>query len=663
LLGLTPLVFLPTGGEFENLPKSVVLQGGVAVLALLGCARGRDGPAGGWTRTPLDLPVALFGLACALSLTRAVNLFEAVPLLLHWGAGVILCFLLIHTLRGPDAVPRIFLAATVGCAAVSLVGLAPVWFGLDWIPQSTPPASTFANRNMAAHHVAICFPLIVGLVMIARRDRTALLAASCLPVCLLYLYHTRSHTAWLAVLVVIVSLAIGSPWLLRATGRPRGSRRLRLVVAALLVGACLVGFVFVSENTEGDEMVSRLAEVTGVGSGTVNMRLVFWQNTLAMARDHPVLGVGLGNFKLQYPLYHRAAKIDWTFNEERQLERVHNDHLQILAELGLVGFVAWVAIFAAAFRIARRGMQEDRAWVRLQLAFVCLGLVVFLTVACSSFPMERAMPPAYLFALLGMAGFLHVTAHGAPRDRLRVPPVIARIGTLWLVVYLSTSMVLTGKALWTEVHYTEGVRLTHAGEHVRALEILEKARRLSPRNVSVLMSRARNQAAIGECERAVETLGEVLRVHPHKVNALSNIGYCYLALQRHDEAAAYYLESLEILPESPHLHTSLGSAYLGQGKIDLAVDTYRKAIELAETRPYVPGVRSDVRLLQPRLLLAHALVVGGRQDEAIELYEVILKDHPDRQDVRRLLAELSQAVDEREKARQVRENSGRADSR
>ena len=55
LLGVAPLIFLRTGGEFENNPKFGVLQWGIALLALLWVARRGHGDSATWRRTPLDV--------------------------------------------------------------------------------------------------------------------------------------------------------------------------------------------------------------------------------------------------------------------------------------------------------------------------------------------------------------------------------------------------------------------------------------------------------------------------------------------------------------------------------------------------------------------------------------------------------------------------------
>lgn len=621
LLGLAPLVVLPFPGESENLTKSAVLQAGIALLALVWIVGRASAPG---RRTPLELPIVLFYLACVLSLLQAVNVYEALPALLHWGAGVILFLLLSRTLRGAGAVTRFFVAAALGAGAVALIGIAQQRLGLDWIPQSAPPASTFVNRNMAAQFVAICCPLTLGLMVMARSSRVRVLAMACLLLSAVYLAYANSRAAALAVLFVFAGAAIGLRSGRPGAERAAGRRESLSVIVSLLAIVCLVG----------------LAGTWGAGSGA--LRLTFWKNTLAMVRDQP-LGVGLGNFELQYPRYHRAVEVDWTFDEEHQLERAHNDHLQILAETGFAGLAAWIWIFAAAFGAFRRCRRQPEERISRQALFVGLGVVSFLVVACFSFPMERAMPPIWLFALLGMLGALD--AGGPPAAaRTPLPPALRWVGAVLLAGFLATSVSFARRQILSGVHHAKGIRWSSAGEPARAVAELEIARRLTPHDTDVLLRLAAARISLDDCNRALELFPEVLRLHPYKVNAIANAGYCHLQREDYIEAESRFRELVELLPDSPEARMNLGSALFSQGRVDAAVEAYREAVALAETKSFLPGARTRTRFVQPRLLLANAYVAQGELRPAIEQYERILELDPGLQDVRKVLEELQRTA-------------------
>jgi len=161
-------------------------------------------------------------------------------------------------------------------------------------------------------------------------------------------------------------------------------------------------------------IVAAYFPLKALDAGSPTLRWIWWKNTAVMIKDHPLLGVGLGNFKIIYPHYVSAAKDlnfsknkDWSFSEINQLTRVHNDHLQMLAELGLLGFLPYAAmffLFACMFRkIFKQGDDKTR------LIALCAGLSVlaFCIVATTNFPFERALPPVYLFMCFAVISFLY----------------------------------------------------------------------------------------------------------------------------------------------------------------------------------------------------------------------------------------------------------------
>jgi O-antigen ligase len=81
-------------------------------------------------------------------------------------------------------------------------------------------------------------------------------------------------------------------------------------------------------------------DVRGAPVGDENFaiveRLAHWQAAYYMANAHPFIGVGLGNYETVYPEYGLPS---WP----RPLAHAHNDYLNLLAETGLIGLVAYLA--------------------------------------------------------------------------------------------------------------------------------------------------------------------------------------------------------------------------------------------------------------------------------------------------------------------------------
>src|SRR5262249_25044804 len=89
-------------------------------------------------------------------------------------------------------------------------------------------------------------------------------------------------------------------------------------------------------------------------------RLDIWQRTTRMIEDHPVFGVGAGNFQAIFePVYNPLLNEDL-----RRGGHAHNLWLQEAAELGLVTALAYAALWMASLVFGARlseGSWTERA--------------------------------------------------------------------------------------------------------------------------------------------------------------------------------------------------------------------------------------------------------------------------------------------------------------
>ena len=84
-----------------------------------------------------------------------------------------------------------------------------------------------------------------------------------------------------------------------------------------------------------------------------------------MIRDHPLLGVGPGCFRYHFMTYRIALATkypaEWTRGFPMNWGAVHNDHLQVAAEAGAVGYVLFLVSLGL---LVRRGPAECRGIAR-----------------------------------------------------------------------------------------------------------------------------------------------------------------------------------------------------------------------------------------------------------------------------------------------------------
>jgi O-antigen ligase len=152
----------------------------------------------------------------------------------------------------------------------------------------------------------------------------------------------------------ILALAAAALCAIMVAGPLRG----RITAMLLIAGAFSVGYYFFAAPAQLRERIA------SIGAGTSQSspgRADTWQIALHMSGDHPIAGVGLGNFparELEY-VTETLNLVDITSVRRYRLV-VHNSYLEFLAELGIVGLtlflgVLWLTVGRLATVVLRRG--------------------------------------------------------------------------------------------------------------------------------------------------------------------------------------------------------------------------------------------------------------------------------------------------------------------
>jgi O-antigen ligase len=157
-----------------------------------------------------------------------------------------------------------------------------------------------------------------------------------------------------------------------AMGKPV-SRRIRTVVLVSIGLAVLVLALFPELLVNVVHRFERLLTLSP--GGTFAIRLVLWKWALTAFWDNPILGVGPGMFRSLSELY-PSLHLTPLHYYVRHLS-AHNLTLHYLAETGLLGVGALLALFINQFRMARRGWRRETTGGQshVGLAIYVLGIL------------------------------------------------------------------------------------------------------------------------------------------------------------------------------------------------------------------------------------------------------------------------------------------------
>lgn len=148
------------------------------------------------------------------------------------------------------------------------------------------------------------------------------------------------------------------------------SRRKYAVAATGLIAA--VGVFLAYTLVVSPLTLSRYTGETGTAS--LGYRLGWLKMALRMITDHPILGVGTYNFVVLYPRY-------WSPGVPLEPFMTHNTYIQVWAENGSVGLLAYLSIYVLTFlnlvRAARRARDPAVSTIATVFLSTFTGMIFF----------------------------------------------------------------------------------------------------------------------------------------------------------------------------------------------------------------------------------------------------------------------------------------------
>ena len=284
---------------------------------------------------------------------------------------------------------------------------------------------TYANHNHYAGFLEMALPFAVMYpVAVLRRAHSrwhssvvpALAASGVWALAVLIFagiilsFSRMGFIATLSSLFVMGALALATTQLSWVTG----SRRRRRFGVGMVAALVLAGFVFLPP----ERLIQRLARFVSTDGLTSDGRTDLWAETIPLIKAYPVFGCGLGGYETAFSRF----KISGALVTD---DYVHNDYLQLLAELGLVGFVIGAALAFSVVRMAlRRAVKSSDPEARY-FAVACAGALS--AIALHSLADFNLYIPANAMLLAWIAGMaVAVELRAAKlnvRERFEVPSV------------------------------------------------------------------------------------------------------------------------------------------------------------------------------------------------------------------------------------------------
>jgi O-antigen ligase len=336
-----------------------------------------------------------------LSYFYAINPTETLinlPRLGNTFFAIFFCFLFLHGLENKIVfISRVF----IGFLAFELFS-----FYSDLFTQLETSAFNYmnlkgvaGNKNITAASIAFKVPFVLYSIVTVRKGLLKLILSFLLFTAIFAISILYARSAILSSFMVFLIFLIYSVFTLLSDRSQfkQNLKNLSLTIVPYLI-AVLLNITFTNSQNKGN-IGSQLGDIEFTEQSS-NGRFQYWSDASEQIQDHPIIGAGLGNWKIASISYGKEHVKGYTVPYH-----AHNDFIHVFAEVGILGGIAYLSLFGLLtfflFRLLYVQRKEDGN-TDFSLFLLVLPFVIYGIDAGLNFPVARPLMQSALALYMGL---------------------------------------------------------------------------------------------------------------------------------------------------------------------------------------------------------------------------------------------------------------------
>ena len=390
----------------------------------------------GFFTNKMGIAYSLIMVMALLSFSKAINTEEAIlhffKIFTAFSAAWMVSALVIYYKEG---IVVLALAMTILLCYDFLVAMDGIKGVIKGTTTDLAIKGSYSNKNILASAMFIKIPFAIWLFYFRKENFLRIIGGIGVTLGTLAIFFMSTRTFYLAtILTMVVFIIYGAIDFSILKRRETGVKVLThvgLVVIAFGIFSFVQNYLYPQEIRQSTSFGARLAEVANQENQSNNLRKTAWVITATdMIPNDPLLGVGIGNWKVRFLEYENSYSSHYIY-----MYKNHNDFLELTAEVGIFGGLAFVAIFIlAAFYFLKSTYKnknpEQEQWFFLPL----FGLFAYSFDAFFNFPQDRPEIQALFGIYVGIAVGLAVLYFGKNSKERKLPTLaIGFIGAIAVV--------------------------------------------------------------------------------------------------------------------------------------------------------------------------------------------------------------------------------------
>lgn len=535
---LLPFLYVPGVYDFTRWPRLLILQI-IVLIMFLQIYRNRSSERPG---TLIPTYLLAFTLWTSITVFWADNAVEGIfriCQLLTFTSFAYACGCLLDR----EGIHQTIVATTIAASLVSVICLCQYWgLAFSTIPTAGNPSATFGYRNYLATYLIVVIPPALLLLAKETNRWRSLGFWVAITLMLSALVCTRTRGAWLG-LAVSFLVCVGGILIYGDRAELLRKINLRKAGSALLMAAIVIAVALspARMQTTGqfrfdEQKADALSTARSAFSlSSARGRTTILRNTIRMASDSPLAGVGIGGWQFEYPRYDNGQ---WVTDIVAP-KRPHNDVLWILAETGIVGLLLFTALLVAISQtviIAWKAGKPDAGYA----VALGLGVVAYIVHSLFTFPLERIASSATMY--FGVGAIAALQRKHTPRPVLNIRHTAA----ILMIPLLLASALITWRRMEFDRHYATTVEAWKRQDWHSVRQAAARATRIGPYDFRAFQLLGAGEQMMENPGLAEAAFKRSLDYHPNEGNL--PLADLYAAQSDHDKARKHYRVEAALYP-------------------------------------------------------------------------------------------------------------------
>ena len=504
-----------------------------------------------------------------------------------------------------------------------VVGLLSAFYGflqktkLAWVLGSGGRTKIFGTiGNPALFAGYMIFSAFLALMMMARPQATKSEKRFYFSVFLIDAFSVLLAGVRGSVLALVVGIVMFGILYAKYFGSKKAKRWTIVFLIMVIVSAGILYSLRNSDFVKQNQYLARYSDISPT-TYTVNTRLWAWGAGFDGLNDSfksLALGWGPENFNIPFskhfnPNFYRGL------GSETLFDRAHNQFIEVLVTMGLVGFASYLAIYFFTFRIlnslrsVNAGEQKEILALRIGLTTTLVAYIIH-----NSFIFDTSANYLLFFVILGFVNYLGLNKIPNPRGQLAAQNhgpkpnpglrgqgsmAVAVVGIILMVaavLLIYFTDIVPARANYTT---TRAIVESWNNRHDAAVEKFKEAMafdtfgkyEIRHRYGQYILEYANKRKIDSEIEGrlllSVDNIKKNLVEFPNDYLPYLYIARAYVLLGKTDRqspyndlALEYALKAKEISPTFIRTYYEIAQSYLNKKDYQRAAESFKKAVEL-----------------------------------------------------------------------------------